>query len=103
MAIAPSILLHSSPRGRLQLAFQSVVPGLVEAALLFAEQLDEVVGRGGEVGRLLGRGRFHRQPGGRDDLSTAHQLGRKVGRAAACRALNVPRASLYRDGSRRRV
>jgi hypothetical protein len=52
MAIAPSILLHSSSRGRLQLAFQSVVPGLVEAALLFAEQLGEVVGRGGEVGRL---------------------------------------------------
>ena len=68
MAIAPSILLHSSPRSRLQLAFQSVGPGLVEAALLFAEQLGEVVGRGGEVGRLLGRGRFHRQPAGRDDL-----------------------------------
>ena len=47
MAIAPSILLHSSPRSRLQLAFQSVVPGLVETALLFAEQLGEVVGRGG--------------------------------------------------------
>jgi len=53
MAIAPSILLHSSPRGRLQLAFQSVVRGLVEAALLFAEQPGEVGGRGGEVGRLL--------------------------------------------------
>jgi putative transposase len=29
-------------------------------------------------------------------MNAAHQLGRKVGRAAACRALNVPRASLYR-------
>jgi putative transposase len=29
-------------------------------------------------------------------MTAAHQLGRKVGRAAACRALNVPRASLYR-------
>jgi putative transposase len=29
-------------------------------------------------------------------MNAAHQLGRKVGRAAACRALDVPRASLYR-------
>ena len=29
-------------------------------------------------------------------MTAAHQLGQKVGRAAACRALNVPRASLYR-------
>jgi putative transposase len=29
-------------------------------------------------------------------MNAAHQLGRKVGRAAACRALRVPRASLYR-------
>lgn len=29
-------------------------------------------------------------------MNAAHQLGRTVGRAAACRALNVPRASLYR-------
>jgi hypothetical protein len=29
-------------------------------------------------------------------MNAAHQLGRMVGRAAACRALNVPRASLYR-------
>ena len=29
-------------------------------------------------------------------MTAAHQLGRKVGRAAACRALNLPRASLYR-------
>ena len=29
-------------------------------------------------------------------MTAAHQLGRKVGWAAACRALNVPRASLYR-------
>jgi putative transposase len=29
-------------------------------------------------------------------MTAAHQLGRTVGRAAACRALNVPRASLYR-------
>jgi len=29
-------------------------------------------------------------------MNAAHQLGQKVGRAAACRALNVPRASLYR-------
>jgi hypothetical protein len=29
-------------------------------------------------------------------MNAAHQLGRSVGRAAACRALNVPRASLYR-------
>jgi putative transposase len=29
-------------------------------------------------------------------MNTAHQLGQTVGRAAACRALNVPRASLYR-------
>src|SRR4030095_10556461 len=62
MAIAPSILLHSYPRGRLQFAFQSVVPGLVEAALLFAEQLREVVGRGGEGGRLLPAPRLRRQP-----------------------------------------
>jgi hypothetical protein len=68
IAIAPSILLHSFPRGGLQLAFRSVVPALVEATLLFAEQLGEIVSRGGEVGRLLGRGRFHRQPGWRDDL-----------------------------------
>ena len=29
-------------------------------------------------------------------MNAAHQLGQKVGRAAACRALHVPRASLYR-------
>lgn len=29
-------------------------------------------------------------------MIAAHQLGQKVGRAAACRALHVPRASLYR-------
>ena len=29
-------------------------------------------------------------------MNAAHQLGQTVGRAAACRALNVPRASLYR-------
>ena len=29
-------------------------------------------------------------------MTAAHQLGQTVGRAAACRALNVPRASLYR-------
>ena len=29
-------------------------------------------------------------------MTAAHQLGQRVGRAAACRALNVPRASLYR-------
>jgi putative transposase len=29
-------------------------------------------------------------------MNAAHQLGQKVGRAAACRALEVPRASLYR-------
>jgi putative transposase len=29
-------------------------------------------------------------------MNAAHQLGQKVGRAAACRALDVPRASLYR-------
>jgi putative transposase len=29
-------------------------------------------------------------------MNAAHQLGQKVGRAAACRALSVPRASLYR-------
>jgi putative transposase len=29
-------------------------------------------------------------------MTAAHQLARKVGRTAACRALNVPRASLYR-------
>lgn len=29
-------------------------------------------------------------------MNAAHQLGQSVGRAAACRALNVPRASLYR-------
>jgi putative transposase len=29
-------------------------------------------------------------------MTAAHQLGQMVGRAAACRALNVPRASLYR-------
>jgi putative transposase len=29
-------------------------------------------------------------------MNAAHQLGRQVGRAAACRALQVPRASLYR-------
>jgi hypothetical protein len=37
-----------------------------------------------------------RSPAGETTLSTAHQLGRKLGRAAACRALNLPRASLYR-------
>jgi hypothetical protein len=58
LAITPSISIALAPRVRLQLAFQSVVSGLVEAALLFAEQLGEVVGRGGEVGRLLGHGRF---------------------------------------------
>ena len=29
-------------------------------------------------------------------MNAAHQLGHKVGRAAACRALHVPRAALYR-------
>ena len=29
-------------------------------------------------------------------MTAAHQLGQTVGRAAACRALNVPRAALYR-------
>jgi len=29
-------------------------------------------------------------------MNAAHQLGHSVGRAAACRALNLPRASLYR-------
>jgi hypothetical protein len=40
MAIAPFILLHSSPRSRLRLAFQSVVPGLVEAASFFPVTCD---------------------------------------------------------------
>jgi hypothetical protein len=53
--------------------------------LLYAEQLGEVVGRGGEAGRLLGRGRFHRQPGGRDDLVDRPPARPKVGLAAACR------------------
>ena len=30
-------------------------------------------------------------------MNAAHQLGQQVGRAAACRALGVPRASLYRS------
>jgi hypothetical protein len=33
MGHAPSILLHSSPRSRLQLAFESAVRGLAEAGL----------------------------------------------------------------------
>jgi hypothetical protein len=35
MVIAPPILLHSPPRGRPQVTFQSVVPDLLEAELLF--------------------------------------------------------------------
>jgi len=62
MVIARSILLHSPPRGRPQLAFQFVVPELLEAGLLFAEPLGEVVGRCGQVGRLLPAPRLRRQP-----------------------------------------
>jgi hypothetical protein len=62
MVIAPSILLHSPPRGRPQVTFQSVVPELLEAELLFAEQLGEAVGHCGQVGRLLPAPRLRRQP-----------------------------------------
>ena len=39
MVIAPSILLHSPPRGRPQLAFQSVVPELLETELFLPSSL----------------------------------------------------------------
>ena len=39
MVMAPSILLHSPPRGRPQLAFQSVVPELLETELFVPSSL----------------------------------------------------------------
>ena len=99
MAIAPSILLHASPRGRLQLALQLSSPsyqGLLKLRFFLPSSLARLSVAAVRSASFSGAAASTGSPAGETTLSTAHQLGQNVGRAAACRALNVPRASLYR-------
>ena len=99
MTIAPSILLHASPRGRLPLALQLSSPsyqGLLKLRFFLPSSLARLSVAAVRSASFSGAAASTGSPAGETTLSTAHQLGQKVGRAAACRALNVPRASLYR-------
>jgi hypothetical protein len=94
MAIAPSILLHASPRGRLQLAFQLSSPsyqGLLKLRFFLPSSLARLSVAAVRSAGFSGAAASTGSPAGETTLSTAHQLGQKVGRGGC-----LPRASLYR-------